>query len=330
MPGFYRRAACVLQSPARCVRSLRGKITRMSSVSPTLIAIEENTKLIGTVVFCNTPVSCGPNEYNCYYARYFAAAKAIRGSGIIPRMAVKSMQVLSEQEREKTIYFACVEKSNTTSYKTVQFAGYSDIGTIKTMGFSRFFPRRQPIESIDNPEKRREMLNLLKAGYQAHALVQFNSLFMQNAYYVIRENGRIVAGCQYHRVHWVVRSMDGWSGKLIVNFAPRVPLLRRFFNPGKFEFLAFEGIYVLPGYEKHLSRLFDGLLAKEKLYSALYWMAENCPLRQRIATTLHHGLLHSFVKNADSNIMASFHQLSPDEISDIKARPLYASAFDYI
>ena len=59
-------------------------------------------------------------------------------------------------------------------------------------------------------------------------------------------------------------------------------------------------------------------------------MAENCPLRQRIATTLHHGLLHSFVKNADSNIMASFHQLSPDEISDIKARPLYASAFDYI
>ncbi len=297
---------------------------------PTLIAAEQQDELLCTVVFCNTPVACGEHHYNCYYARYFAAATQVRGNGMVPRLSVKVMQGIREDEAEKTIFFACVEKSNTASFKTVRFAGYRDIGVIKTQGFSRFFPGKQPIEQLHTETERQELLGLLHVQYEAHALVQFNSLFSENNYFVIREGGRIVVGCQYHRVHWVVRSMDGFSGKLIVNLAPRVPLLRRLFNPNKFEFLAFEGIYAAPGHESRLAQLFEGLLAREQLHSALYWMAEQCPVRRRISLKINPGLLHTFVKDADSNIMAYFHLLSKEEQSDIMARPLYASAFDYI
>ena len=36
---------------------------------------------------------------------------------------------------------------------------------------------------------------------------------MHDHYYVLRENGEIVAGCQYHRVHWVVQKMKGVFAK---------------------------------------------------------------------------------------------------------------------
>ena len=119
-------------------------------------------------------------------------------------------------------------------------------------------------------------------------------------------------------------------GKIVMNVVPLVPLLNKLFNPKRFEFLAFEGVYVKPGYEPQLMELFEGLLAKEKLKSAMYWMAENCPVRKRINENVKPGLLHSFIKNSDVYILASFHALSETEIVDLKSRPLFASAFDYI
>jgi hypothetical protein len=199
------------------------------------------------------------------------------------------------------------------------------------MGFSRFFPKaNKNIEQVNTDTVRKEVLALLKNQYEAHALVQFNSIFLHDDYFILRENGEIVAGCQFHRVHWVINRMGGFMGKIIMNVVPLVPLLNKLFNPKRFEFLAFEGIYSKPGYEHRLMGLFEGLLAKQKLKSAMFWMGETCPLRKRILEKGKTGLLHSFIKDSDAFIMASFHDLSEAEISDIKSRPLFASAFDYI
>ena len=59
-------------------------------------------------------------------------------------------------------------------------------------------------------------------------------------------------------------------------------------------------------------------------------MAENCPVRKRITDKIQPGILHTFVKDADSNIMANFHHFSEAEEKTIKDMPVYASAFDYI
>jgi L-amino acid N-acyltransferase YncA len=298
---------------------------------PTLIALHENEKIQGTAVFCNTPVSVGDAEYNSYYNRYFAASKEIKGKGIMKKYAAKIMEAIRDNEKEKTVFFACVEKGNSASYKTVKNAGYNNMGVIKTNGFSRFFPKAiKNIEQVKTNAIRHEVMRLLKKQYEKHALVQFNSIFLNDDYFILRENGEIVAGCQFHRVHWVINNMPGFMGKIIMNVVPFIPLLNKLFNPKKFEFLAFEGLYIKPGYENRLTELFEGLLAKEKLKSAMYWMGESCPLRKRILENGKPGLLHSFIKNSDAFIMASFHDLNETEITELKSRPLFASAFDYI
>lgn len=298
---------------------------------PTLMAIHEHDKIQGTAVFCNTAVAVGLSQFNCYYIRYFASSKEIRGKGVMKKYGIKVMESIRDDEKEKTVFFACIEKGNKASYRTVESAGYENIGVIKTNGFSRYFPRaNKNMEHVKTDVVRKEMLALLKKQYEEHAMVQFNSIFLHNNYFVIRENGEIVAGCQFHRVHWVINRMPGVMGKIVMNVVPLIPVLNKLFNPKHFEFLAFEGIYVKPGFEKKLKGLFEGLLAKEKLKSAMYWMGESCPLRKRILEKCESGLIHSFIKESDVYIMAAYHNLNEGEIADLKSRPLFVSGFDYI
>jgi RimJ/RimL family protein N-acetyltransferase len=298
---------------------------------PTLLALYKDDEIAGTAVFCHTDVTVNGKAYNSYYVRYFASAKEIRGQGTIVKYGIKVMEMVREGETEKTIFFANIEKGNKASYKAVKAAGYHRIGAIKTHGFSRFFPKKcRDLERITTPEQQKEVRTLLEEQYNRHALVQFNSIFLNDDYYVLRENGEIVAGCQMHRALWVISHMPGLQGKILLKVVPHVPLLNKLFNPKRFEFLAFEGIYVKPGYEHRLRELFEGLLTKEKLRSSLFWLAGNCPVRKRILRNGKLGLIHSFVKESDVYIMTSFHDLSDREIQDIRNSPLFASGFDYI
>jgi RimJ/RimL family protein N-acetyltransferase len=298
---------------------------------PTLMAVHEHDKIQGTAVFCNTPITVGAAQYNCYYIRYFASSKEIRGKGVMKKYGIIVMESVRDDEKEKTIFFASVEKGNKASYRAVESAGYKKIGAVKTNGFSRYFPTtNKNMEQVTTEVVRKEVLTLLKKQYEEHAIVQFNSIFLHDNYFVIREKGEIVAGCQFHRVHWVINRMPGIMGKVLMNVIPLIPVLNKLFNPNKFEFLGFEGIYVKPGFENKLMELFEGLLAKEKLKSAMYWMGENCPVRKRIMENGKTGLIHSFIKESDVFIMAAFHDLNEEEISDLKSRPLFVSGFDYI
>lgn len=298
---------------------------------PTVMAIHESDKIQGTAVFCNVTVSIGNAAFNCFYVRYFASSKEIRGSGVMKKYGIKVMESVRNQEKDKTIFFACVEKGNKASFKAVKSAGYENLALIKTNGFSRFFPKiKKGIERVATDSDRKEVLALLKKQYSEYALVQFDSIFFKDNYFVIRENGEILAGCQYHKAHWVINRMPGWMGKVIMKIVPLVPVMNKIFNPKKFEFLAFEGIYVKKGFENKLADLFEGLLAKENLKSAIYWMGENCPIRQRILSKIKTGLIHSFIKDSDVFMMVAFHDFSEAEITDFKSRPIFVSGFDYI
>jgi len=124
--------------------------------------------------------------------------------------------------------------------------------------------------------------------------------------------------------------MPGLSGKIIMNVLPHTPLINRLFNPKKFQFLAIEGIYFKEGHLDTLLQLFEGLLHQEKINAALFWFAEDCPYRAALLKTGKLGLLHSFVKNSGARVMASYKNMSDEEIRLVEAHPQFASAFDYI
>jgi len=298
---------------------------------PYLFAVQRGEEIVGTAVFCHTTPLVVGTAYNCYIIRYFAASDTIRDKKLMKYYGGKVMEVVREEEKEKTIYVGCVEKGNIRSYKVVESAGYEPLGLLKVSAFSRFFPQAQPtIERIKSGSQRSEVLELLRTFYSTHVLVHFDYLFLKDNYYVIREQGEIVAGCQFHRVHWAINRMPGFMGKIIMNVLPNVPLINKLFNPKRFEFLAFEGLYFKPGQEEKLLQLFEGLLHQEKMNSALFWMGENCPYRKAIHQHGKLGLMQHFVKDSGVHIMTSYRNLSHDEITSLKSGPLYAAAFDYI
>jgi hypothetical protein len=79
-----------------------------------------------------------------------------------------------------------------------------------------------------------------------------------------------------------------------------------------------------------LHELFEGLLAKEKLKSALFWMDEKCPYYKSLVAYGKNGLINNFVKDSDVYLMASYQNMSDEEIAITENSPLYASGFDYI
>jgi len=299
--------------------------------NPYLVFITESDTMMGTAVFCNPQVTVAGKPYNYYYTRYFASSPAIRGRGVVKRLAIQVMSSIRDGETSKTIFVGFVERGNKSSYKVSESAGYRTIGTIKTVGFSRFFPKKNnQIQQVSTETEKQEVLELLKNLYRQHALVQFDYLFMHDNYYVIRENNEIVAGCQFHRAHWVINKMPGMMGKIILSVVPRIPLLNQLFNPDKFEFLAFEGLYFKPGKENRLHELFEGLLAQEKLKSSMFWLDVKCPVYKILNDYGRLGLINNFVKESDVNIMASYQNMTVEEIHITENSPLYASGFDYI
>lgn len=210
-------------------------------------------------------------------------------------------------------------------------AGYKPIGLLTVNAFSRFFPKTDKrVERIKTDDEKKEVMDLLRKQYSNHSLVHFNYIFAGDNYFVIRDKDEIVAGCQFHSGQWKINQMPGVSGKIIMNVLPHTPLINRLFNPKKFQFLAIEGIYFKEGHIHTLLQLLEGLLFQEKINAALFWFAEDCPFRAALLKTGKLGLLHSFVKNSGAKVMASYKNMSDEEIKLVEAHPQFASAFDYI
>jgi RimJ/RimL family protein N-acetyltransferase len=312
------------------VRKNASELVRLLK-KPYLYAVQMEDEIVGTAIFCHTTPFVLNETYNCYIIRYFAASEAIRGKKLMKYFGGKVMEVVRDAETEKTIYVGCVEKGNIRSYKVVENAGYEPLGLLSVNGFSRFYPKHYShVEQIHNSKQKEEVLTLLKKFYEKHVLVHFDYLFLKDQYFVIREQGEIVAGCQYHRVHWAINQMPGLMGKVIMKVLPHVPFLNNLFNPRRHEFLAFEGIYFKSGHEEKLHLLFEHLLHREKLNTALFWMGETCPYRKRIVALGNLGLINHFVKDSGVYIMTSYRNMTDADIAKLKSAPLYASAFDYI
>lgn len=298
---------------------------------PHLILLRFQGRIGGTAVFTRREVLCNGQSFNSYYIRYFAASEEMRGKGLIKKYGVQIMQLIRQDVTEKTIFWGAIERGNIRSWKVASSAGYVESVSMKTMGFSRFFPKIDPrMTVVAGDAEKKEMLGLLKGMYKHHNLVQFESLFIHGNYFTLREKGEIIAGAQVHLALWSVRHMPGIKGKLILNVIPILPFINKIFNPKRFDFLGFEGIYFKPGRENEVLKLFSSLLAHFNKNSALFWFDPRCPHYATLKKQGHLGMLYPFVKNADSRIMISFENMDKPDQELVNKGPDYLSAFDFL
>lgn len=297
---------------------------------PHLVLLRKDGEIAATAIFSRRTGRTGTLEMPFYFVRYFAASPIIRGTGIIKRNGPAFMHGIREGEAGKTVFMGIIEEGNHRSMKVATAAGQRPIATIQTVGFSRFFPKDDPRVRQIREEEREPIRRLIDAQYAGHSMVHHHTLFDRAEYFVLEEGGEIVAGAQVQEGHWRMRGMPGLTGRLVMKVLPRLPLLRRIFNPNDFRFLSFEYIYLKPGHENALYSLMEALLHRFGRNSALLWFDERAPLYQTLRRQGRLGIIDRFTRGTKVFIMASFVHLTPEEEALVAGRPWFTTGFDFM
>lgn len=243
---------------------------------PNIFTVREAGKLRAFTVFVHRTFPGLPNQGKAFYIRFFCAAPEVKGHGVVKNM---SEIVINEiRRREKQVcFYATIEANNPAVRKVITRIGFAPITTIKTLGFSRTFPKERLAVSPLTDTEKDHFLTQLDASKSAYQFWTKDNLFVSPGYFVHKEAGEILLGVQVHLAQWAIQSLPGLPGKLLP-IIPYIPFLNRIFNPRAFNFLSFEGFYVKPGYEHLLTDFMETLLKRFKHHTAMFWLEARDPL----------------------------------------------------
>ena len=305
---------------------LGGEQTVKEMFDPHVITLEKDEELIACALFCKREVKVNSHTYNSFYTRYFAANPVFRGQGIVKQNGAATMSMIRKDVAEPSLFYAVVEKKNYASKKIVESVGYNPIALLKTVGISRYFPKKNSSVRKLSAAELEQMKLRLDVFYKEHGFVQFKPL---DTYYVLEEAGEIVAGVQVEKGSWHIQNMPGVLGFVVMKVVPYIPLLNRIFNPRNFKFLGLEALYFKDGHAKDAVKLVEHLLAENKCNSAMLFADE----KSKVYTHLMKcrlGILNYFSQDADSFLMMAHEHVPADEVASIQKAPVYVSSFDLL
>jgi RimJ/RimL family protein N-acetyltransferase len=282
-------------------------------------------ELLGAVVFGRRYIL----GIKAYYIRFFAVSPKIRGQGLTTQLAVFLFDFLRAEEKDPVIFYASTDRTNPSVNRMAGRIGFEELALNRTLAFSRFRPQKKAEASPLSDAEFAEFLPQLEQFYAGHGFWTADNVGKDGHYFVLRENGRIIAGLQAYKGFWRIGKLPGFLGKLLLGVIPYTPL-RIIFNPKSFHFLAFEGIYFAPGCEHRLQDLMETVLHHFQYHTALFWMTTTDPLGARIEQRNSMGLLNSFLRHTMARFIASFQQVEEDVERELRTRPIYNSSLDYI
>lgn len=297
---------------------------------PYVIVLRDAEGIAGTALFNKRTGTTQGWEIPFYYVCFFAASPRIRGKGYIKSYGKTFMTKIREDQQESAVYMGVIERGNHSSFKVAQQAEYEVVSTLKTVGFSRFFPKQDPRFRKALPSEYEIIKARLKSTYDTYALVHFTHLFHRGNYFVLEEDGQIIAGLQVHPARWDIKEMPGVMGKIQLHLLPYIPLIRRLYNPRDFRFLSFEGIFFPTACTDLLHRLMESCLHHFQCHTALLFLDERAPLYHALQQYGRLGLINRFTKHTDARIVASLEQIDDHRQKALLTLPWYTTGFDYI
>lgn len=293
-----------------------------------VFTLEENERAIATCTLLKRKINMGSATYNTCYCRYFSVDKAFQGR-IFGNLLLKQIKSYIESESDlPTVFYAYVDKEHLTSNKLLRHSGFNLMRTFETRLFSRMHPRKNKQVQRLQPNEREQVLSLLNTHYKQEAFVNFDYLFYQDNYFVLKKDGEIVAGLQATKVKWSINYLPGISGKIMLHVLPVLPYLSTLFNPKKFYFAAFEGIYCKKGYEKDLFTLMESACAETGMKTAMIWWDTASELKKSIDQKGEWGLMNKIAASAPAYVVGNFRNIPTDEQQQFFNSPAYIAAFD--
>ena len=304
---------------------------RLSSLKDPVLAVLRNREsLMAMVIIERRAVKVGTRMIKGYFFRSLASKVRFRERRLLGKYARKLMSLIVEDVKEEAVFYASVEGKNYRSYNFLSKMGYIEQSKIATLGYSRWWPKKDHRMRRVSSDDFQILDQKLKKYYRGHTLVHFDYIMQNGNYFVIEEHGEMIAGCQVHVAKWVVKNIPNRFGGFLLKLVPYIPIVRSVFNPKDFQFLTFEGLYVKPGREAELVKLFESLLHKFRLKASLVWLDTTDPLYPVLKDIGKHGVMKNFVDNASVRIMAIPGKMSESSQKHISDNPIYLSTVDFI
>lgn len=284
-------------------------------------------------------------QANAYYVRYFMFNTNLQASsekrikhgnpGLIKRLLQKYFTQspathglgFNEDTTLPSFFYAYFDAENYRSTELSQILGLSPVGEFDTFAFTRLHPSRSTKVSRLEPVHHSAMRERLKTYYADYSIYTDQFLFLKDNYFVWREDGEIVAGVQVNKCEWELKKMSGLTGIFMLHILPHTPGLKKYINPKKFEFITFDYIYVKPGHEAKLERLFTTMLNEFNVTFSLQWQDVKSPLHQ-VINKMDKGLLSTFSKVPTGRTMMTLSDISKDQVAALMRKPVFTCAMD--
>src|SRR4030042_3986836 len=268
--------------------SLQNIASRISAYKEQIrfVSLYRKSKTTGTVGACFRISGQGALRYPSTHIRYLAfqskyqsdinwrkREKAVIKPESDDSFKQRTLEIFSKPhildlpdvfEKDKHIMYAFIESMNERSKNLVHQAGYEYIRSFLTVAFSRFSPKPDGrVSKISTPDEKKKMESLLLEYYLGHSFFSTDYAFYGDKYYVLKEEGEIIAGVSVLPSSYKIYDMPGIWGWIYMKVLPRAPYFRRLFHPDEFRHLVFDAIYCRKGKEDLLAALFESVCALE-------------------------------------------------------------------
>ena len=312
------------------------KIHRLDQ--PHFFYIERHQKALGTVTICERNVNLTHHVKQGLYIRYFAFDPMFHGSGnkarernsIFDQHWKKIFETGNlndtESDIKSTFFWAYIDPQNLRSFRMNERFGFESAGSFETIAYSRFRPKKSMDVSRMRSDEKSETLAMIRDFYKDYCFFSDVHLFEQDQFFVLKKDGKIVAGIQANPARFKIISLPGLGGKIALKLFPALPFMRSIIYPAENKFLATEGLFWLPGYAHCVDELLAGVLAEMNHHVLMIW--EDKTSHRIKSLKLKWGLLQRIKKNNEVNIVLKTVNLPPHEEKILRSAPKYLSGFD--
>lgn len=316
------------------------------------VSLYRNNKITGTVGSCYRITGQGDLRYPSSHLRYLAfhsvyqsdiswkkKKKEIIRAEKDDTFKHKTLDIFSKPhlldfdhvtEKDKHVMYAFIESMNERSKNLVQQAGYEYIRSFLTVAFSRFAPKTDiRVSKITLREEKKKMESLLLGYYRDYSFFSTDYAFYGDKYYVLKEDGEIIAGVSAIPSSYRIYDMPGVWGWIYMKILPKAPYFKRLFHPDEFRHLVFDAIYCKKGKEDLLADLFESVCASEGYFTGLTWLDDRSVLYDKLRSGVRMGALNRMLNAKPGLVYARFLNLADKEKEFFYDAPAYISGFDF-
>jgi hypothetical protein len=308
--------------------------------------LKRNKEIKGVFVSAQRLIQEDFGMANAYYIRYLAINEMFQTTkdkpvkhgnpdgmikrltkGFLSKAPVELGIGYGEDESLPSFHYAFFDAENFRSTDLSRLLGMEPIGTFSTFTFTRMNPKS--FSNIEKLEKvhYHSMKERLNKQYADFSIYTDQYMFSGDNYFVWKEDGEIVAGVQPNKCEWEVKHMGGLAGVFMLKLLPFIPVLNKYFNPKKFEFITLDYIYVKPGHEDKLERLFENLLKEFNVNFSLIFQDLKSPFYSVFAE-MDMGFISNFSKVPDGKIMLTHNKTTEEQRALMANKPVFTCGID--